>query len=221
MNLSKSCLNMRNVVGGIAIGGAVLGLSLTSQIAYSQDGSDFEQKIEELKQNAETSAQNATTALQNDEYSTATIEFGYAAQYSRQLKGYSLAQYLPEPKDGWTTENLEVESAAAAMFGGGTTVKQDYVSGDERVTLSILTDSPLMQSVMMMLNNPMIMMGSNQGNQTVMINNQRAMVETKSNGNVTVSLPHAGVYLLQGEGPQEAVVTHMNEINYTGLATAQ
>jgi len=199
---------------------------VTPPFAWSQEPSqdppqDIGQTIEELKQNAESSAQNASAALQNGRYGAAVTEYGYAAQYARQLKGYNLAQYLPPAADGWTTRNLEVASAGAAMFGGGTTVEQEYLRGNERVTLRIVTDSPLMQSVMMMLNNPMIMMGTSQQNQTVMINNQRAMVEAGSDGTVTVSLPHQGIYLLQGEGPQEAVVTYMNAFDFMGLGTVQ
>lgn len=200
---------------------ALVGTGLLATQTWAQDQTPIDEQIAELKQNAETSAQNGVTALQNDQYSTASTEFSYAAQYAKQLKGYALAEYLPEAGDGWTAENLEVVSAGAAMFGGGTTVEQDYVNAESTVTIRILTDSPLMQSVAMMLNNPMIMMGANQQTETVMINNQRAMVETKSNGKSTVSLPYGGNYLLQGEGPKDDVVALMNNIDFQGLSAVQ
>lgn len=206
---------------GAILGLALTGTSLLAMHSWAQDQKPIDEQIAELKQNAETSAQNGVTALQNNQYGSAATEFSYAAQYAKQLKGYGLAEFLPDAADGWTAENLEVVSAGAAMFGGGTTVEQDYVNAESTVKIRILTDSPLMQSVMMMLNNPMIMMGSNQKTETVMINNQRAMVETKSDGKATVSLPYNGIYLLQGEGPKDDVVAYMNNIDFQGLSAVQ
>ena len=213
---------IKRILGtGAVVTLALVGTGLLATQTWAQDQTPIEEQIAELKQNAETSAQNGVTAMQNNQYSTAATEFSYAAQYAKQLKGYALAEYLPEASDGWATENLEIASAGAAMFGGGTTVEQDYVNAESTVTIRILTDSPLMQSVAMMLNNPMIMMGANQKTETVMINNQRAMVETKSNGKATVSLPYGGVFLLQGEGPKDEVVALMNNIDFQGLSAVQ
>lgn len=186
----------------------------------AEEPSEATQKLEELKQNAENSAKNGVTALNNKQFGTAATEFEYAAQYSRQLKGYGLANYLPPAQDGFAAENLQVSSAGASMFGGGTAVEQDYVKGDDKVTIRILSDSPLLQSMMVMISNPMIAM-NNPKMSAETINGQRALVEDKGAGAVQVSLPFNNVYLIQGEGPKAATLAHMKALDYKGLAAVQ
>ena len=40
------------------------------------------------------------------------------------------------------------------MLGGGVTVSRDYTRGASTISVEIVSDSPVLQSVLMMLNNP-------------------------------------------------------------------
>lgn len=44
----------------------------------------------------------------------------------------------------------------SAMFGGGVTAEGSYVKDDSRVDVKIITDSLMMQGMVMMFSNPMI-----------------------------------------------------------------
>ncbi len=67
---------------------------------------------------------------------------------------------LPEPPSGWSAENVEGSRAAGQIMGGGINVSRNYHSKDgQEVHIEMITDSPLLSSVMMLLSNPLIMGG--------------------------------------------------------------
>ncbi|MDZ7582039.1 MAG: hypothetical protein U5R30_16000 [Deltaproteobacteria bacterium] len=57
---------------------------------------------------------------------------------------------------GWKAEDAKSQSMGSAMFGGGVAAERSYVKGDSRVNVTIITDSPMMQAMMMMFSNPMM-----------------------------------------------------------------
>ena len=123
----------------------------------------------------------------------AITQLDFAAQLVRQHRGAGLQDYLPEPLDGWDAEDAESQSAGAAMFGGGTTAARNYTNGNQNVNVAIITDSPLLQSMMMLFSNPMIL--ASQGGQLKMINGQQALV--KPDG---VTMVVNNTYLIQIDG---------------------
>lgn len=177
---------------------------------------EVEDKIAELSANAAASAENGGKALADGRYSAAATEFEYAASYAKQIRAYGLAKHLAPAANGWSTENLEVVAVGAAMFGGGTSVQQDYVKGGETATLRILADSPLMQSFAMMLANPMLMAASSDGPESVMIDGRRAIVQPQGDG-VQISMPVNNAYLIQAEGERDSVIALIEASNIQAL----
>ena len=199
----------------------------------AQEADDFALKLEELKQDLESSTQNAVTATGKEEYGNAAVEFDYAAQYSRQLRIYSLASYLPKAQDGFSAQKLQASQPSQSPQNVGyasnqmplNSVRQEYVKGDQIVILTITADAAnSVQQMTTMINNPAQL--STQYS-TERINGQRALVQkaqtyqSSSNAakadDVTVSLPFNGNYMIVGAGPKEATVAHLSALDFNGL----
>ncbi len=112
---------------------------------------------------------------QSGEYGEATSSLNYAVQLIQQKKGDALAGLLPEPLDGWTAGEVESQAAGAAMFGGGITAEREYSKGNSRVDIKIITDSPMLQAVMMMFSNPIF--ATADGGKMERIGRQKAIVK--------------------------------------------
>lgn len=111
----------------------------------------------------------------NGEFAEATSSLNYAVQLIQQKKGESLSNLLPEPLEGWEAEEAQSQAAGAAMFGGGVTAERSYSKADGRLSIQIVTDSPMLQGVMMMFSNPMF--ATADGGKMVRVGRQKAIVK--------------------------------------------
>ena len=154
------------------------------------------------------------------EYTSAAGNLDYAAQMIRQKKGGKLQGCLPEPLSGWSAEESTSQAAGAAMFGGGVTAERKYTSESKSVTISMVTDSPMLQSMMMMFSNPMIMASG--GGKLEKIAGQKAIVKyTESNQNGEITIVVANRFLITIKGYQvtkEDLVNYASAIDYKKLA---
>ena len=101
------------------------------------------------------SINEALDAYKEGEYSAAVDSLNYASQLINQKKGDSLSALLPEPLDGWSAKSSKSKAMGAAMFGGGITATRQYIKEKNNITIEIVADSPVLQSMMMMFSNPM------------------------------------------------------------------
>lgn len=96
--------------------------------------------------------------------SQAIGEVEFALAQMKQKKADSLSQIFPEPPSGWKAEKAEGQAASGAMFGGGISASRSYTnSARGRIKIQVISDSPLIQSIGMMLSNPMFLQGGKQG----------------------------------------------------------
>ena len=133
------------------------------------------------------------------EFADAVQSLDYAAQLIRQKKGGQLEAFLPKPISGWKAEEAKSQAMGSAMFGGGVTAERSYVKGDSRVDVKIITDSPMMQGMMMMFSNPML--ATSDGGKLEKINGEKAIVKYSNenkNGNINVVI--AGRFLITVDG---------------------
>lgn len=133
------------------------------------------------------------------EFADAVQSLDYASQLIRQKKGGQLEAFLPQPIAGWKAEDAKSQAMGASMFGGGVTAERSYVKGDSRVNVKIITDSPMMQGMMMMFSNPM--MATSDGGKLEKINGEKAIVKYSNeskDGNINVVI--AGRFLVTVEG---------------------
>jgi hypothetical protein len=137
---------------------------------------------------------------QDGSYSDAVSSLNYAAQLIQQKKSDELAQLLPEPLAGWTGEEADSQSAGTAIFGGGVTANRNYRKDSARIEVQIITDSPMMQGMMMMFNNPMYT-GSG-GGKLKKIGRQKAMVkynEQRQRGEITMVVANRFLVTVKGQ----------------------
>ena len=166
MNLSRpSKLNFKSLL----IAPASLALLLTCSTDLLAD--DVSDQIDE-----------AVKAYEKEDYNTAITALDSASTLIRQKKGELVSKLLPEPLDGWQADEGKSSAAAAGMFGGGISAEKRYTrktdGKTETITISITTDSPLIQTMGMMFSNPMFM---GQDNKLIVINGEKTIANERDN----------------------------------------
>ena len=98
------------------------------------------------------------------ELSQAIGEIEFALAQIKQKKAEALGKIFPEPPSGWTGEKPEGTSAGRGMMCGGISASRQYRDkGRGRVMIKVVTDSPLISTLAMMLSNPMFLQGGKEG----------------------------------------------------------
>ena len=154
-------------------------------------------------------------------YSEAMSSLNFAAQKIGQIKADSLKVLIPKPLSGWTGEEIVSQAAGTARFGGGLSVEGRYRKGDKGdVTVKIVTDSPLLQSMMMLISNPMF--ASSSGGKLEKIRNQTAIVKYETpaqRGDINIVV--AGKVLVTVEGSevsQDDLMAYAKAVDYEKIA---
>ena len=147
----------------------------------------------------EDSIREGLEYYKNGDYTEAAGSLNYAAQLIQQKKGESLQSLLPEPLKGWAADDAESQAMGASMMGGGLTASRHYSRDDSSVDIQIMTDSPMLQAMMMMFSNPMI--AASDGGKMEKINGQKAIVkyqESEQRGDINIVA--ANRFLITVEG---------------------
>ncbi len=165
------------------------------------------------------SINEALDAYKSGEYSTAVESLNYATQLINQKKGDNLSSLLPEPLSGWTAKSSKSKAMGAAMFGGGVTAERAYVKGNNNISIEIVADSPLLQSVMMMFSNPMY--ASADGGKLEKIKRQKAVVKFNPDSNKgDIKIVVANRFLVTVKGNRttlDDLKAYANAIDYNKL----
>ena len=166
------------------------------------------------------SISEGTDFYNNGEFAEAVTSLNYAVQLIQQKKGEALVKLLPEPLDGWSAQDAESQAAGAAMFGGGITAERKYEKSDARLTIRIITDSPMMQGVMMMFSNPMF--ATADGGKLERIGKQKAIVKyDDANRSGSLQMVVANRFLVMVEGDEvsrDDMLAYANAIDVNKLA---
>ncbi len=144
----------------------------------------------------------------------------YASQLVRQKKSEKMKDLLPEPIDGWQAMNANSQAVGSAIFGGGVTVSREYKKNNSRISIEIISDSPVLQSVMMMINNPMFAGAS--GGKLETINEQRAIVKYKSDSRAgEINIIISGKFMITVKGQdvdRDDLLAYAQKINFHNLS---
>ena len=108
------------------------------------------------------------------------------------------------------------------MFGGGLTAERRYSKQSGNVTIQIITDSPMMQSMMMMVSNPMY--AASDGGKLEKIGRQKAIVkydETRQQGDIKIVVANRFFVQIQGRNvTKDDLKLYAKAIDYKKLAAA-
>ena len=169
----------------------------------------------------EDSIQEALEYYKSGEYKDAVESLNYASQLIQQKKGKGLESFLPEPLKGWAAQKSSSQAAGAAMFGGGVTAERKYSKDSSSISISIITDSPLMQGMMMMFSNPMF--AASDGGKLERIGRQKAIVKFDPNskqGEIKIVVANRFLVIIEGrEITKEDMKEYAKMIDYKKLKT--
>jgi len=142
----------------------------------------------------------AIKSYQEGEYGVATEDINYALQLIKQKKSEGLETYLPEVLSGWTAGKAESKTAGAGMFGGGIVTSREYRKDSSKIKIEIITDSPILQSMMGLFSNPMF--AASDGGKLERIKRQKAIVkynEKRQRGEITIIVDRRFLVKIEGQ----------------------
>ncbi len=161
--------------------------------------------------------EKAMEEYKKQDFTNAASSLDYASQLIRQKKGEALGKLLPAPLDGWTAEESKSQVTAASLFGGGLTAERTYRKEGASVKISIITDSPLLQSMIMMFSNPMF--ASSVG-QFELINGYKGIVKhQEGSGDVNIVINNRFLVTLSGRKvTREELMAYAKTIDLKAIA---
>lgn len=108
---------------------------------------------------------------------------------------------LPDELGSWTGGEFSDQSAAAGIFGGGgISVARNYTQGDKKATITASADSPMLNQLMQMMNNPAYAAAA--GLKMHRIGTKKAMINGKE-GSATLSHNNRFLIQIQAKGLSE------------------
>ena len=169
--------------------------------------------------NVLSTIREATRQYEAGDYTAAASNLDYAAQLVRQQKSERMKSLLPEPLAGWEGREANAQALGAAILGGGVTVSRDYKRGKSSLSVEIVSDSPVLQSVLMMINNPMFAGAG--GGKLETLKGQRAIIKhdsDKMKGEMYVVVDSRFVVTIKGKQiAREDLMAYGEAIDYASL----
>lgn len=163
--------------------------------------------------------EEAVKQYNNGDYSGAASNLDYASQMIRQKKSELMKELLPEPQPGWEADAADGQALGTAVFGGGINVSRTYIKKPATVAVDIVSDSPVMQSLVMMISNPMLAGAS--GGKLETINGQKAIVqynETTQEGEINIIVGDRILVTVKGQKvDRKDLVAYAAAVDYAAL----
>ena len=120
------------------------------------------------------SIDKAKSLYEQGKYYKAVNELNFVVGLIQDKQVDKFKALLPAPPKGWTAEEAQGARAGGQLIGGGISVSLIYHSSDgQEVKVEMITDSPLLSSVMMLLTNPLI----TSSGRLVVINGEKGIEE--------------------------------------------
>ena len=165
------------------------------------------------------SIEEAMAYYKENNYVEASNSLDYASQLIRQKRSGKLEAFLPEPLAGWSAEDVKSQAAGPGYLGGMISAKRKYKKDKSSVTMEIITDSPTLQSMIMLFSNPAY--ASADGGKLTKIKRQKAIVkynQSRKNGEINIVV--AKQYLVSVKGRnvnKNDLVDYASAIDYKNL----
>ncbi len=167
------------------------------------------------------SIEQAVTQYKQGDFSGAAGNLDYAAQLIRQQKSTQLERFLPEAQPGWIGGDIQTSAMGAMMLGGSVSAERTYQKDGEdgSITVSIITDSPLLQPMIMMFTNPAVAASS--GAKLETLSGRRAVVnysESERSGEINLVVASRILVTVKGHYVEKSeLVSYFSSIDFQGL----
>ncbi|MBW2228292.1 MAG: hypothetical protein JRG99_13515 [Deltaproteobacteria bacterium] len=143
----------------------------------------------------------------------------YASQLIRQKRSGNLEAFLPEPLAGWSAEDVKSKAVGAGYLGGMISANKKYRKDQSSVTIEIITDSPALQSMVMMFSNPAY--ASADGGKLTKIKRQKAIIKytpSRKDGEINIVVAKQYLVTIKGQKVEESdLVDYASAIDYKKL----
>ena len=143
----------------------------------------------------------------------------YASQLIRQKRSGNLEAFLPEPLAGWSAEDVKSKAVGAGYLGGMISANKKYRKDQSSVTIEIITDSPALQSMVMMFSNPAY--ASADGGKLTKIKRQKAIIKytpSRKDGEINIVVAKQYLVTIKGRKVEESdLVDYASAIDYQKL----
>ncbi len=134
----------------------------------------------ENKKDAAATIEAGLSAYRAGELGKATQQLSYALQLINDKYGELIIDALPPALPGWKAEKAR-HQMSPIMLGGGVTVSRNYKHDNARVSLQLVKDSPLLQSLHMVMTNPSLL--GLEGGKLKLIKGNNAIVKFNESNN--------------------------------------
>jgi len=156
--------------------------------------------------------ERAQELYREGKYSEASSELQWAVNLIQNLQAEQLKELMPDPLTGWEAEEATASIGAMGFFGGGLSVSRTYRKEDTResIEIQILTESPLLQSMMMFLTNPMMSAGQ-PDTKLVRIKGEKAVEKfsaQRKDGELSVVLEGKTLITVKGQRITDKEILH-------------
>jgi len=154
---------------------------------------------------------SALQSYQAGNISEARSNLEFAIQLLAQKKAGDLVSALPAPLPGWKAED-EQSAAPMGLFGGGISATRTYRKDDREVRISVVGDSPMLQAVAAMIDNPSIISVS--GSRVKRVGGQKVIITSDGEFRLT-----AGKMMLtiDGNANEKDKETYLQKIDIEKL----
>ncbi|EKD28593.1 MAG: hypothetical protein ACD_79C00268G0002 [uncultured bacterium] len=180
---------------------AVISILMLSTMIYADEISD--------------SINEALTKYNGGDLTEASNSLNYAITLISQKKGDALSGIFPKALDGWEAEEVN----SSQIFGGGISADRQYNKGESSISISMASDSPMLQATMMLFSNPMF--ATADGAKMETINGQKAIVKYKpedKNGDVQIVVGNRFLVTVNGNSvSKEEMIEYVKSIDFAKL----
>lgn len=156
-------------------------------------------------------------------YSEAVANLNFAVGQIQQKQAAGLKGVFPEPLEGWQAKDSTGDFAPAAFLGGGISASRHYYveDSDRAVDIEIVTDSPLLQSVMMLFTNPAFT-ASQPDTKLVKIGGQKALQKFNPQdreGEINIVIASRMLLTIKGRGSDKPddMLAYANAMDFSKL----
>lgn len=161
--------------------------------------------------------EEALASYKQGDVSQTKEDLVYVLELLKQKNGDAIKAYLPEALEGWEAEESKSETAGAGMLGGGTVLSRLYKKDKSKITVEIVTDSPLLQSLGSMFANPMFASGA----EMKRINREKAMIKynnKQESGEISLMIDKRFMVTVKGTKIlKEELVDYVKAIDFKSL----
>ena len=155
-------------------------------------------------------------------YTEAVKTLQSASSQIQERQTDELIKLFPKPLSGWKAQKADGEYFPLAIMGGGISANREYLKkkSREEIKVEIITNAPLVQGVLLLMNNPFL--ASQSGFESIKIKSYPAVKEFRGEakeGKISIIVQNR--MLIQVEGrhlmDDQPLHAYAEKINYPAL----